>query len=541
MRSWPIAIFIAVFSFYMLTSSREPAWGDAHPMWEVAERMVEHGAVDIHTRWPEDIPPGRGGKTYGIAAIGAALVHVPGVALGGLAHQLAPTDDVLFRPLAVHVGPSAIGALAAVLFFLLLIDLGIRRRTASLCTAILVVSTTMWVYAHYPYSEILQLACFLGLFRATIRVSNDPSRREAVWFGAWAGILLNAKYVFAIAIVGAAIAVIWTYRKQRPELKRVIGWAAVGGAPFVILALAYNWIRWGSPLATGYGPYLDAYFGGSIYDGAWGTLLSPNKSAFLYSPPLVLAAFGLPAAIRAKPKLGLALLALVVPPFLVACTYRSWSGDYAWGPRLFIYAVPPLLVGLAWFVDRTGSPSGDAAGRAQGPTVDRMSRWRKALVGVVVAAGIAVQLLGVSLYWDHFVRIAIDTKNQWLGNPNRSGAYIADKGRGHCDSCFEDTYEIMWTPAFQPIRGHWWLVKSIARGDSAADAQQDAPWRTYTSLNVNLDASYPRARIDWWGLLWIKDATRTWLAGLALLVVFVSGTAFGILRWLQLHRAAADS
>ena len=501
----------------MLASSREPAWGDAHPMWELADRIVQHGALDIATRWPDDIPPGRGGKTYGIAAIGCALVHVPGAALAAGGHLVAPGEDPLVRPLATHLAPSALGALAAVLFFLLLGDLGIGRRTASACTAILAFATTTFVYAHYPYADILQLACFLGLFRAALRTSADPTRREALWLGAWAGMLVETKYVFAVSVVGAAALVAWTLRARRAELQRVALWAGVAGAPFALVALAYNELRWGSPLATGYGPYLDAYFGGSIVDGAWGMLASPNKSALLYSPPLILALVAMPAAFRAVPRLALALLAMVVPTLLVYCTYRSWSGDYAWGPRYFVWAVPPLLVPIAWFVDR-------------------LTRARRVVLGAVVAAGVAVQLLGCALYWDHFIRIATDTKNQWLGQPNRRGAYIAERGRGHCDSCFEDTYDLLWTPAFQPIRGQWWLLKSLARGDDANSAQADAPWRTYTSLHVNLDADYPRARIDWWGLLWISDFPATRTLGAILLLIFAAGAALGIARWIRLHR-----
>ena len=158
-----------------------------------------------------------------------------------------------------------------------------------------------------------------------------------------------------------------------------------------------------------------------------------------------------------------------MPTFVVYCTYRSWSGDYAWGPRFFVWLVPVLLVPMAWFVDH-------------------MSRWKRAFAAAIVAGGICVQLLGISLYWDHYIRVAIAAKNQWLGNPNRKGSYIAERGRGHCDSCFEDTYELTWTPAFQPIRGQWWLLKSLARGDDAVAAQVDAPWRTYTSLDINLDS-----------------------------------------------------
>jgi hypothetical protein len=526
-RRWSIAIFVAVCALYLVTSSREPAWGDARGMWEVANRLVGDGAISIDTRWPEDIPPGRGGKYYGITPLGTSLVHVPGVIVARAVHGLAPRHDVLARPLATHLAPAALGALACVLLFLVLCDLGVRRRTASACAAILACATTTWVYARMPYSEIAQLTCFLGMFRHVLRVTAAPARRDAIWLGVWAGCLFNTKYVFASAIVGAAALIVWTYRRRRPELVRVLAWTAAAGAPLLALALAYNYLRWGSITRTGYEPYLEMYFGGSVFDGAWGMLLSPNKSALLYSPPLVLALLAMPAAFRAVPRLGLAMLAMVVPVFVIYATYRSWSGDYAWGPRFFVWAVPVVLIPIAWFLDAV-------------PRSGLRARLRGAIVIATCGLGVVVQLLGASLYWDHFIRIAIATKNQWLGNPNRAGAYIPAKGRGHCDSCFEDTYELLWTPAFHPIRGHWWLVKSLARGDDAQAAQADAPWRRYTTLDVDLAATYPRARIDWWGLLWLIDAPHTRTAGIAILVVLVGALAFGVWRWLRLHRRAAD-
>jgi hypothetical protein len=215
MRKWHIAIFVAVFGLYMLSSSREPAWGDAHSMWEVADRIVQHGAIDIKTRWPEDLPPGRDGKTYSINPIGVSLVHVPGAGFAALSHSVSPRHDVLVRPIFTHVGPALLGALSCVLFFALLVDLGRTKRTASLCTAILAVATTQWVYARMPYSEILQLTCFLGLFRQTLRTAESPTRREALWLGLWAGCLFNSKYGFSLAIAVRARA-----RLQLPALER---------------------------------------------------------------------------------------------------------------------------------------------------------------------------------------------------------------------------------------------------------------------------------------------------------------------------------
>src|SRR5439155_18479224 len=127
-------------------------------------------------------------------------------------------QDVLMRPIFTHVGPAAMGALACVMFFLLLVDLGRSKRTASLCTAILALATTTFVYARMPYSEILQLACFVGLFRQTLRVAKGPTRREALWWGVWAGALFNAKYVFGLAIAGAVVLIVWSLRARRREL-----------------------------------------------------------------------------------------------------------------------------------------------------------------------------------------------------------------------------------------------------------------------------------------------------------------------------------
>lgn len=518
-RPWALAIFVAVFSFYLLTTGREPAWGDAEPMVAVADAIVDHQGVAMAVRWPEDLPPGPDGRIYGIAPLGTALVHVPGAILT----HLAPADQLpLVTPLAAHLAPAALGALACVVFFGLLSDLGIRRRTASTCTAILALATTTWVYARYPYSEILQLACFTGTLRATLRTAAAPTRRHALGLGAWAGCLLQAKYIFALALVGAAVTLAWTLRARRAELARALAWATAALAPFVAVAIAYNLARWGRATASGYEPYLGAYLGGSVLDGAWGMLFSPTKSALLFSPPLLLGLLGLPAAIRAHRRYGTALLLMGLPVFVVYCGYRSWAGDYAWGPRFVVWLVPALLVGLAFWLEAA------------------VTRWRRALLAAVVLGGIGVQLLGNALYWDHFIRISIDTKNQWLGAPDRSGAYVAERGRGHCDSCFEDTYPILWLPAFSQLRGHWWLVKSMARGDApdGAAAQRDAPWRDETSLQVDLTQTYHRARVDWWALIWLESgsdpATRT--LGILLFLLVLGGTAAGAWMWIRLHR-----
>ena len=86
------------------------------------------------------------------------------------------------------------------------------------------------------------------------------------------------------------------------------------------------------------------------------------------------------------------------------------------------------------------------------------------------------------------------------------GAAIAEAGRGHCDSCFEDMYGHQWLPPLSPIAGHVWLLSHTIAGDSWDEARLDAPWRRYTTLSLERPKSnYEAVRFDWWAL----DASKS--------------------------------
>jgi hypothetical protein len=161
------------------------------------------------------------------------------------------------------------------------------------------------------------------------------------------------------------------------------------------------------------------------------------------------------------------------------------------------------------------------------------------VLAVALGAGLSVQLLGNAFYWDHFIRISMDARTAWLGEPNRTGAIIPVRADRHCDSCFEDVHQLEWLPPFQPIRGHLWLLRATLAGDDARQAEADAPWHEYTSLAVDLSRTYPRVRIDWWGLLWIKDFPGLWLAGLGLGLLFAAAAAAGGIAWRRAYRTAS--
>jgi hypothetical protein len=520
------AIFVTAFAVYLLSSGREPPWGDANVQYMVAESLVRRAAIDIPKPWPDDLPRGRDGKFYSTYPIVTSLVQVPGVALLEGAGALSKDSRPLARPLTSHLACSAFGALACLLFFRLCRQRRLSLRAASAATAILAFATTTWVYAHYSYSEIAQAAFFTGFVLHLLRVDEDPTPARARWLGLYAGLLFSTKYIYAAALLGGAALLAFRLRRDRRD-RRLLGrlalHAAATSAPFAVLAMIYNYLCWSSPISTGYHPYFETYWGEHPLVGLWGMFLSPGKSVFLYSPPLLLGAAALPRLWRDHRRACLAVLATAGPVLAVYSRYKL-NGDYAWGPRFVVFLVPALALGFAVLLDAW--------------LAEPARRLRRAVLALFVALGLAVQLLGNAFYWDHFIRISMDARTAWLGSPNRGGAIIPIRADGRCDSCFEDVHQLEWLPPFQPILGHLWLLRATIRGDDAIAAEADAPWKRHTRLALPIAGSYARVRIDWWGLLWIKDFPKTRTAGVVLLLLFLAGAAAGARSWWRAHRAA---
>ena len=138
-----------------------------------------------------------------------------------------------------------------------------------------------------------------------------------------------------------------------------------------------GWVRYGSPLADGYtsGETLN----GCFWDGFRGLILSPGKSVFFDSPPLLLALVGLPAAARRWPRLTAFSVGTALAHIALYSVWYGWDGGWCWGPR-FLVPIVPLLMPLAL------------------PVIDRARRrlgGRMAL-GLVAVVSLAVQLSGHS-------------------------------------------------------------------------------------------------------------------------------------------------
>lgn len=492
-------LFGAVLFLYLFSTSRERPWGDATPIWEVADSIAYSHNLRAKTRWPLTLQNGKDGHLYGLAPLFQSVIHVPGAYLQRKISSVYPTYWQITWRFTSHLAPTFLGALACLMFFRLCRRLKVRPIAAAGSTIALAFASSVWVYSRYPYSETLQLVCFTGFFAKLLDVRERPTWREAALLGVWAGLLVNAKPVFLVSGLGAGVYILWELRRNWRALLLVSLVSLAAVLPFGAVYLWYNWVRWGSIYFTGYGL---AFAGSTIGSagtaappivphetpliGLWGMFMSPGKSIFLYSPPLVLSLLGILRFFKRHRHIVLAMVLTILPCLYVHAQMISWAGDFAWGPRYLTFAIGVLLVPGAMLVDELLSLG------------SRLRRWL-AIAGCVAVMGFGgfVTYLGNAIYWDHYIRIETEAVQGWLGMPNQAGDGQSIPAMP-CPVCFETIHHLQWVPAFNHIVGNYWLFQHLPKNHNWVEAEADAPWRRYTNLHVNIALNYARARIDWW-------------------------------------------
>jgi hypothetical protein len=195
-----------------------------------------------------------------------------------------------------------------------------------------------------------------------------------------------------VALLGAALWVRPTHVIVVPVFvvallvrEREKGWTAAialaaGAGAGVVLLLWRNANLHGSPFDFGYpsaaegGKALNT-FQTPFITGFLGFLVSPGKSIFLFSPPILLAMLGLPRLWRRDRGLAFVATAGPIAYLLFFVTYTQWEGGYCYGPRYLMPALALLGLGI-------------------GPALEQASRSTLILAIAVFIAGFFVQALG---------------------------------------------------------------------------------------------------------------------------------------------------
>jgi hypothetical protein len=234
---------------------------------------------------------------------------------------------------------------------------------------------------------------------------------------------------------------------------------------------------------------------GDLVQGLVGFLLSPGKSLFMYAPLTLLAIPSLVRLWRTRRQDAELLLVVTAAVLLATARLADWHGDPTWGPRRIVPLVPLAVeaVALAW-------QSRPSPARRRGPLV---------LLGLLVAAGLFVSVVGVALAPTTYLEVLRDVRVQ-TGAPSW---FAAGPDEAH------------FIPQFSPVLGHAWLLSHLIRRAPRFDL--DAPWKLLIQQSPPMMELLPRVTIDWFGRQLPIPLLTSWLL---LLCVAVALSAWLIKR-----------
>jgi len=374
-----VGLYLLVAAVYVLTSPGRIDSIDGQIRYEVTHSLVEVGRPAIRDpalkRFGVRTPEGEVYAAYGIAP---SLTPLPLVWLGGL--RDGPREEL--RRFLFALADPLLGALIAPLLYLFLLELGVAPRSALGWTLASSFATLLWpasdtVLEQVQHALLALVAVYLGFLSG-----HRGSAVLAAGGGLAAGLLLLYQESYALLVPTLALAARAGGRTGRSTpLGRVLVFLGTAGLGLVGW-VEYNQLRFGLPLASGrlggggHPPLL-----GNPLEGLAALLVSPGKGILFYSPLVVASVIAFPAFRRRWPELASVVAAATAVHGLFVASLSIFHGDWCWGPRYLVVLLPLWALAL--------------------PFLPRF-RLRQPLVAALVAAGVVVQLLGLSLVHERF-------------------------------------------------------------------------------------------------------------------------------------------
>lgn len=386
-------------------------YGDEVEKYKVAQAIVERHDITIRPTAMRNIL-GADSRTYSVYEPGQILAEVPLYFIGRSLSPLSASPDPNWIPM-LFVGwlNPFLTALTCVLFFKLCLRFGYSFRVALALTVVFGLTTIAWPYAHGFTREPLLAVLLLGAVYSAVRYAQTGATIWLVTTSAVLGALVFTKFISTVFLpvffVYLAYALFKKSNSQRTaaNLRSIALIAALGLVPLLLIfaiQAAYSVVRFGSPfsgLAGGTPDPLSIYSSlarrGNLLNGIVGLLVAPDKSIFIYSPPLLLF---LPAIIVffSKHKVeALFLVANILVFFLIAAARLDWDGGTWWGPRYLVPLTPLFILPIGILLE--------SKDRGQ-------KRFWKTMLIILALLGFAAQCIGA------FVsnRVYLDITNQGI-------------------------------------------------------------------------------------------------------------------------------
>jgi hypothetical protein len=391
-RRLRLFIFLILLASYLLAYISTPDSADGDALLAVSAAWVRTGTADVSTIGAQDAQFSFDMSRMGVFGIDGALYSKKGLAPSlallpfTFAAQVAPwlplrATAMLFNPLVT--------AFTGALLYTLVRTLGFRPRTALVSALLYGWATTAAVYTKTLFGEPLAALFLVIATLYAIRHRQSQQTLTLLIAGTAIGFAagINLTYLLPGALIGLyAIRDGLTSllaRPDRSDFARLLKTGLIYAAPILLSLLtlaAYNAVRFGSPLDSGYYLSEGEGFNRPFLLGILGLTISPYRGLLWYAPVLILALPGTWLLLKRWRTETLLLIAIIVSQFAVYASWWSWHGGVVWGPR-FLVPVLPLMALLV-------APIIEAAA---------LRRWMRIGLGTLVIFSLGVQLLGILL------------------------------------------------------------------------------------------------------------------------------------------------
>ncbi len=413
-----VALFVGSFLVYLASPARQLG-ADTRPNVDIAFNIIKHGTTTLDSHrsevaYADYLVERVRGHTYGYFPIGTPLLMVPAVAaLEGpikVASRFKPLRNVLTsigtypnqdRPLDAWKTPNVLEATIAALYMALLVALFLRIVTRALDLKRAVFLAVVFAFCTSVYSTAsratwqpgmaMLVACVAILFflRAMEHRQQPLSLFLAGLATAYLIVIRPTTLVFVVALSVFAL-VRW----------RLKSWSYCAGTAMVaVLFLAYNLVVY-----HGLQPYYQSsrfQLAAKSWEAAAGSLVSPSRGLFIFSPVLLFAFYGIYLKLKERKLNGLdaALLLYALTIWVSVIGFPiGWWGGYSVGPRLM---TETTLVAVWFLVPVVG-----------GLVPTSIGALRKMKIGTKGAFSVFVVCVALSCFIN--ARSAIDERiNRW--------------------------------------------------------------------------------------------------------------------------------